>query len=53
MADYSFDIREIASDSTITVKLSNMPIFKIGLFFIKLGCWISGIGYEEKNATLD
>lgn len=44
-----FDARELTKDSiTISVQVKNMWLVKIGLFFIKIGCWISGASYVNE-----
>ena len=48
----SFDVREIAKEhATITVTLHNTRLFRFGLLFVKLGCWICGLNYEEDNGS--
>ena len=38
------DVREVSKEHfTISVQYKNMFWFRIGLWFIKVGCWITGI----------
>jgi len=47
-----FDIREVVKEyATVTVTLHNTRLFRFGLLFIKLGCWICNLNYEEDDGS--
>lgn len=41
--DITLDVRkDVTKDITISVQLKNMWVVKVGMFFMKIGCWIGG-----------
>lgn len=41
--DITLDVRkDVAKEITISVQLKNMWVVKVGMFFMKIGCWIGG-----------
>lgn len=42
------DVRKVAKDIKVSVQLKKTFWLKLGLFFIKIGCRISGMGYVEE-----
>ncbi|HEU4345375.1 MAG TPA: hypothetical protein VFU31_27805 [Candidatus Binatia bacterium] len=43
------DVREVAKESmTVSVQLKNTLWFKVGLLFIKIGCWLTGAQFVDE-----
>lgn len=46
--EISVDLRKITKEVTFRVQYKNMLLVKIGFWFIKMGCWISGAEYVDE-----
>jgi len=47
--DLSIDIREVTKEHfTFRVQYKNMLWLKIGLVFIRIGCWLTGASFVDE-----
>ena len=40
--EISIDLRQVANEITVSVQLRNGRLVRLGLFFMRIGCWIGG-----------
>ena len=48
--DLSIDVRKVAKEAkfTISVQYKNMWLVKLGIFFLRIGCWIGGFYFVDE-----
>lgn len=46
--DLTIDARKISKDLTISVQVKNMFWVRVGMVFLRIGCWIGGFSFVDE-----